>query len=287
VATKGDVPPEQTANGPIEPDAQGYDRFYAEFDSPVSRQMREEAYGEDIGQHSWTTAKELRGDIPLLELTRTSRVLDLGCGPCGPLTFVVGLVGCQGIGVDMSARAIAAGRARATTVGVDDRVTLHESDLNEPVPLTVGSCDAVMSLDVILHLRDRATLFREVARVMSPGGRFLLTDAGVVTGAISDEDVKRRAIHGYTQFVAPGFNEQLLEREGFRLIHTQDRTPGLLRSARGRLAARRAHRAELEARDGLADRERQDSYLQTVITLAERGSVSRMMYVVESLRRER
>jgi SAM-dependent methyltransferase len=287
VATKGDVPPEQTPNGPIEPDAQGYDRFYAEFDSPVSRQMREEAYGEDIGQHSWVTAEELRGDIALLELTRTSRVLDLGCGPCGPLTFVVGLVGCHGIGADVSARAITAGRARVTALGLDDRVTLHESDLNETVPLPGGSCDAVMSLDVVLHLRDRAVLFREVARVMGPGGRFLLTDAGVVTGAISDEEVRRRAVHGYTQFVAPGLNELLLERAGFRLIHSQDRTPGLLRSAQGRLAARRAHRAELEARDGLADRERQDSYLQTVITLAERGSVSRMMYVVESPRRER
>ncbi len=282
MAAKGDVPPEETLNGPIESDEQGYDKFYKEFDSPISRQMREEAYGEDIGQHSWVTAEELRGDIPLLELTRTSRVLDLGCGPCGPLTFVVGLVGCQGIGADVSAPAIAAGRARVTALGLDDRVTLHEGDLNEPVPLAGGSCDAVMSLDVILHLRDRAALFREVARVMGPGGRFLLTDAGVVTGAISDEEVKRRAVHGYTQFVAPGLNELLLKRAGFRLIHSQDRTPGLLRSARGRLAATRAHRAELEERDGLSGRERQDIYLETVIALAERGAVSRMMYLVES-----
>ena len=32
------------------------------------RQFRREAYGEDIGQHSWVDAKELRGDIQRLEL---------------------------------------------------------------------------------------------------------------------------------------------------------------------------------------------------------------------------
>ena len=43
--------------------ADGYESFYREFDSPLMRQIRREAYGEDIGQHSWVGADELRGDI--------------------------------------------------------------------------------------------------------------------------------------------------------------------------------------------------------------------------------
>jgi hypothetical protein len=33
----------------IDSKAQGYDSTYREFDSPLMRQLRQEAYGEDIG----------------------------------------------------------------------------------------------------------------------------------------------------------------------------------------------------------------------------------------------
>ena len=69
----------------------GYDALYRDFDSPVMRQFRQDAYGEDIGQHSWVGADEVRADIDRLSLSRTTRLLDLGCGPCGPLTFFLEL----------------------------------------------------------------------------------------------------------------------------------------------------------------------------------------------------
>jgi SAM-dependent methyltransferase len=139
-----------------------------------------------------------------------------------------------------------------------------------------------MSLDVVLHLRDRAQLFREVARALAPGGRFLFTDAGVITGSVSDQDVLRRSIHGHTQFVAPGFNEQLLEAVGFRLLETENRTASVLKNATGRLDARLAHRGELEQLEGRHAFEHQQRYLETVADLSQRGAMSRMMYLVES-----
>jgi SAM-dependent methyltransferase len=135
----------------------------------------------------------------------------------------------------------------------------------------------------VLHLRDRAVLFREVARILNPRGRFLFTDAGVVTGSVSDEEILRRSVHGYTQFSAPGFNERVLERAGFRLIETEDRTAGALRNATGRLRARLAHRAELEELEGASGFDRQQRYLETVIEISRRAAVSRTMYLAESL----
>jgi hypothetical protein len=49
------------------------------------RQLRQEAYGKDIGQHSWVTADEFRSEIGRLSLTTSSRLLDVGCGPCRAL----------------------------------------------------------------------------------------------------------------------------------------------------------------------------------------------------------
>jgi SAM-dependent methyltransferase len=263
-------------------EGRGYEKQYRAFDSPLMRQVRAEAYGTDIGQHSWVTAEELEHVVACLRLSRTSHFLDLGCGPGGPLAFVVGKVGCRGRGVDLSAEAIVAGRARAAALGVEALVTLRESDLNEPLPFSDNSLDAVMSLDVVLHLRDRAQVFQEVARVLVPGGRFLFTDAGVIAGPVSDEEIQMRSIHGYTQFVPHGFNEKALELSGLRLIEQSDCTASLLRNARGRHAARLAHRPDLDQVEGSAAYELEQRYLQTVITLAERGAVSRMMYLAES-----
>jgi SAM-dependent methyltransferase len=262
--------------------APGYDSAYAEFDSPLMRRLRSEAYGEDIGQHSWVTAEELRGDIARLRLSPASRLVDLGCGPCGPLTFVVQTVVCRGTGIEQSERALEAGRARAAALGIEHLVTLQAADLNErPLVLASDSFDAALSLDVVLHLRDRAALFREVARILAPGGRFLFTDAGVLTGSISSDEVARRSVHGYTQFSAPGFNERMLERAGLRLLESEDRTESALRNAKGRRAARLAHRKELETLEGANEFARQQEYLETVIALSERGAVSRMMYLAE------
>jgi SAM-dependent methyltransferase len=267
---------------PADPRRQGYDNPYEEFDSLLKRQLRREAYGEDIGQHSWVTTEELQEDIGLLTLSRASRFLDLGCGPGGPLTFVVGQIRCQGCGIDVSAKAIAAGRARVATLGQENLVKLCEADLNRPMPYPNGSFDAVMSLDVILHLRDRLSAFREVARVLAPAGKFLFTDAGVLTGAISDEEVGLRAAHGHTQFVPPGFNENMLELAGFRLMDRKDRTASLLKTAAGRLNARLGHREELERMEGASYFAQQQSYLETVIELSQRRAVSRWMYLAQS-----
>ena len=260
----------------------GYDKLYKEFDSLLMQKLRREAYGEDIGQHSWVTAEELQENIPLLNLSRTSRLLDLGCGPAGPLTFVVGQVGCHGTGMDVSAKALSAGRARAASLGLDALITLLEADLNEPTPFTSGSFDAVISLDAILHLRDRLSVFQEVARVLLPAGRFLFTDAGVITGQVSDEEIRWRALHGYTQFAPPGFNERMLELAGFRVLDRHDRTASLLKTATGRLTARRAHRQELEQLEGSSNFEQEQRYLETVLALSRRGALSRMLYLAES-----
>jgi len=267
---------------PVEPEGQGYDKLYEGFDSPLGQQLRHEAYGEDIGQHSWVTADELQEDISHLKLSHASHFLDLGCGPGGPLTFLLRHVGCQGSGIDVSAKAVAAGRARAASLGLDGLMKLREADLNQPIPFASGSFDVVMSLDVILHLRDRLSVFREVARVLIPAGKFLFTDAGVITGAISDEEIRLRAVHGHTQFVPPGFNENMLGLAGFRVIDRKDRTASLLKTATGRLSARLGHREELEQLEGSSYFERQQRYLETVIDLSQRGAASRLMYLAES-----
>jgi SAM-dependent methyltransferase len=266
----------------VNPGVRSYDSVYESFDSPLMKELRAEAYGDDIGQHSWVTTAELRQTIQWLGLTRASHLLDLGCGPGGPLTYVVRAVGCLGTGLEVSAPAIAAARGRVGFLGLEGSVSLLQGDLNEKLDIADGSFEAVMSLDVVVHVHDRAEMFREVARVLAPGGRFVFTDAGVITGSVSDEDIRSRSIHGHTQFVPPGYNDRLLDEAGLRLQHREDRTAGLCQIAAGRLAARVAHRSELERLEGSSSFERQQQYLETVVRLAQRGALARLLYAAES-----
>ena len=263
------------------PLADQYEPFYREFDSPLMRQIRREAYGEDIGQHSWVSADELRRDAQRLGLSASSRLLDVGSGPCGPLTFLISTVGCTGVGLELSASAIQVGYSRATALGVQERFSAHVADLNDPLPVELGAFDAVLAVDVVLHLRDRQALFREVSKLLRSGGRFLFTDAGVITGAVSNDEILRRSVHGYTQFVPVGWNERLLETVGLHLLETEDRTASVFRNASGRLAALRTHREELERLSGVASFQSQNEYLTAVAELARRRAVSRIMYLTE------
>jgi hypothetical protein len=109
----------------------------------------------------------------------------------------------------------------------------------------------------------------------------LFTDAGVITGPVSNDEIRQRAFHGHTQFGPLGFNERMLELAGFHLVECIDRTANLLKNATGRLNARLKHRADLERVEGSAGFAGQQQYLETVVGLSQRGAMSRMMYLAE------
>jgi phosphoethanolamine N-methyltransferase len=258
-----------------------YESLFRAVESPVMQRIRRDGYGEDIGQHSWVTADELRADIRRLQLTASSKLIDLGCGPCGPLTFVLDTTRCAGVGVDVIDAALQVGRARAKSMGIGELLETQRADLNGPLPFEASSFDAVMSLDAVIHVGERAALFAEVARLLRPGGRFLFTDGGVITGSVSNEEMQRRTPNGVAYFVPPRWNERLLEAAGLRVIEVEDRTASATRNASGRLAATRAYRADLAQEISDEGVDTQISFLETVVEVSRRHALSRVMYLVE------
>jgi SAM-dependent methyltransferase len=106
--------------------------------------------------------------IPLLvgaaRVRRGTRVLDLGAGP-GDGTAMLADTGAAAAGIDFSRTMVAAARRR------HPGLTFQESDA-EALPFAQGAFDAVVSNCVVHHLARPATVFREVSRVLAPGGRF-------------------------------------------------------------------------------------------------------------------
>ena len=65
------------------------------------------------------------------------------------------------------------------------------------------------------------------------------------------------------------------------LLETEDRTHGMLSNACGRLEARFRHQADFEQLEGAEGFALYQGYLQSIVSLTQRGALSRVMYLVE------
>jgi ubiquinone/menaquinone biosynthesis C-methylase UbiE len=139
---------------PIASVRDGYDRWAAVYESDANPLPALEA----------PVVRSAVGDV------RGLSVLDLGCGT-GRHTLWLTEAGASVTAVDFSEGMLAEARRK---LGMES-VHFIVHDLHQPLPMPSGSYDLVVSGLVLEHLRDLGNFFAEVARVLKPGGRAVVS----------------------------------------------------------------------------------------------------------------
>lgn len=256
-----------------------YDTSYkAQFD-PVHQEVREETYGLDLGQTSWMTAEELEEFIRLLVLTDSSHVLEVGCGAGGCAVHIAQRVGAKVTGIDVNEHGIASAKELADRNKVTSTLDFRAVDGSRDLPFGDESFDAVFSNDAMCHIPNRLQVLREWWRALKPGGRILFTDAMIVTGILSNEELAVRSAVGYYLFLPPGENERLIRAAGFELLQAIDLTGSVAAVASRWHDARVKRQRELIESEGQATFDVLQEFLSCVRRVSAEERLSRFAYL--------
>lgn len=258
-----------------------YDNAYGHYGADVYRQVRVETYGEDLGQTGWATTQESTEIPRTLQLTGDSYVLEVGCGSGRYALQVAAAIGCRILGVDLNAPGIDNANRLAAAQNLVAQAQFQIVDVSKPLPFVESSFDAAFSNDVLCHIPGRPALLGELFRVLKPGARFLFSDALVIGGILSHQEVTARSSIGYYLFSPPGENERLLQQAGFHVLGVLDTSESAGEIARRWHEARQTRAESLAAIEGQENFSGLQQFLSTVHSLTSERRLLRLLYVAQ------
>ncbi|KAH6608603.1 SAM-dependent methyltransferase [Trichoderma cornu-damae] len=120
------------------------------------------------------------------------RVLDVGCGVGGPAREIVKFTGCHVTGININAYQISRAKRYAVKEGLEHRLDFVQGDFMS-LPFPDDSFDAVYAIEATVHAPSLESAYREILRVLKPGGVFGVYE-WFMTDAYNDDDLAHRRI---------------------------------------------------------------------------------------------
>lgn len=154
--------------------------------------------------------------IAALALSANDNLLDIGSGIGGPARYLAWKTGCRVTGIELLPTISAYGRHITERVGLQNQVSLIDSDIHS-VDLGAERFTGFVSWLVFLHLHELEDALRRVFRAMAPGARFLIEDfvrEGAFTASeqyVLDEVIHAPSVQSVETYV------NLLESVGFEV----------------------------------------------------------------------
>lgn len=233
----------------------------------------------DLGQTGWMTVEELDRHSVSLGLKTGFHVLEVGCGAGGGSVYLAETADVEVTGIDANERGIQNARLLAESSLTSSRLHFSCLDAGERLPFPDETFDAVFANDCMCHIPNRGDVLKDWYRVLQPNGRMLFTDAMVVTGILSDEELAIRTSIGNYYFLPPGCNEDLIRSAGFPSVSAVNVTEPVERiSRRWHDARSRRSSQELTQLEGEQNYLGLQRFLSCVSDVSRTGRLSRFEY---------
>lgn len=176
----------------------------------------------------------------LVEWRGLERFLDLGCGLGGPARYLAETRGVAAVGIDLTESFCADARELALATGADARFACADATR---LPFAAGAFPLVLIQAATMNVPDKAALYREVARVLAPGGRLLLLDIQLGAAGAPHFPVPWASEAEASHLLEPEAVRALTEQAGLACRSWQDRTD----EVRAAIEAQRREAAALRA----------------------------------------
>eukprot|EP00301_Raphidiophrys_heterophryoidea_P010094 c15139_g1_i1.p1 GENE.c15139_g1_i1~~c15139_g1_i1.p1 ORF type:complete len:440 (+),score=113.01 c15139_g1_i1:54-1373(+) len=127
--------------------------------------MKDETFHQSIKRHEYYLAGRLN-------VKKGSKILDCGCGIGGPMRNIARFTDSQVVGITINEYQVQRGNEINKSMGLFGQCQSIQGDFMK-LPFGDNEFDAVYAIEATCHAPRRQDIFREIMRVLKPGGVFV------------------------------------------------------------------------------------------------------------------
>ncbi|MGE5130129.1 MAG: class I SAM-dependent methyltransferase [Sphingomonadaceae bacterium] len=152
-----------------------------------------------------------------LEVEAGHHLLDVGSGIGGPARYIAQRFGCRVTGIDLTAEFCEVARHLTGLLDLAGRVRFEQGDALA-MPFADASFEGAYSINVSMNIADKGALYREVRRVLKPGGWLVLSEIARGPGPEPDYPMPWAASAAASFLATPEDTRRGLDAAGFEIL---------------------------------------------------------------------